>query len=67
MAFLPAGVPARFPRGYSRNNLADAYAPAGRLAEAIRLFERTLADSERLGPDHPDTLASRNDLERARS
>jgi len=32
------------------------------------VFERTLADRERLlGPDHPDTLASRNNLERARS
>jgi hypothetical protein len=27
------------------------------------LYERNLADSERLlGPDHPDTLASRNNL-----
>jgi hypothetical protein len=36
---------------------------AGRAAEAIGLHERTLADRERvLGPDHPDTLQSRNNL-----
>ena len=35
----------------------------GRAAEAIPLFERTLAGCERvLGPDHPDTLASRDNL-----
>ena len=40
-----------------------AYRAAGRLDEAIPLFERTLADSERvLGVTHPDTLASRNNL-----
>ena len=32
-------------------------------SEAIALYERTLADRERvLGPDHPDTLTSRNNL-----
>jgi tetratricopeptide (TPR) repeat protein len=47
----------------ARNNLASAYQAAGRLAEAIPLFERTLADRERvLGETHPDTLAARNDL-----
>ena len=47
----------------SRNNLAYAYGSAGRLGEAIPLFERTLADRERvLGADHPDTLISRNNL-----
>ena len=47
----------------SRNNLASAYQSAGRLAEAIPLFERELADRERLSrPDHPDTLTSRNNL-----
>jgi len=41
---------------------------AAALSRAIELGERTLADRERLlGPDHPDTLASRNNLERARS
>jgi tetratricopeptide repeat protein len=38
----------------------------GRLAEAIPLFERTLADRERvLGETHPNTLASRNNLAHA--
>ncbi|MGW5317831.1 tetratricopeptide repeat protein, partial [Nocardia thailandica] len=47
----------------SRNNLAGAYESAGRLAEAITLYEQTLTDRERvLGPDHPTTLASRNNL-----
>jgi hypothetical protein len=32
----------------SRNNLAGAYRDAGRLTEAIPLFERTLADRERV-------------------
>jgi hypothetical protein len=39
---------------------------AGRPAEAIPLHERTLADMEQvLGPDHPDTLRSRNNLANA--
>ena len=47
----------------SRNNLANAYRSAGRLEQAIPLFERTLEDRERvLKPNHPDILASRNDL-----
>ena len=47
----------------SRNNLASAYLSAGRINEAIPLFEQNLADRERvLGADHPDTLTSRNDL-----
>ena len=47
----------------SRNNLAFAYQDAGRLEEAIPLFERTLADSEQvLGETHPNTLGSRNNL-----
>ena len=47
----------------SRNNLAHAYRSAGRLKEAIDLYERTLEDRERLlEPDHTDTLASRNNL-----
>jgi hypothetical protein len=40
-----------------------AYLDAGRRAEAIRLHEETLKLFEsRLGPDHPDTLTSRNNL-----
>ena len=47
----------------SRNNLATAYQVAGRLDEAITLFEQNLKDFERIqGPDHPDTLTSRNNL-----
>jgi tetratricopeptide (TPR) repeat protein len=44
-------------------NVAYAYRAAGRMAEAIPLYERTLVDRERLlGADHPDTLISRNNL-----
>ena len=47
----------------SRNSLAAAYQAAGRAAEAIPLFEQTLAGRERmLGADHHDTLTSRNNL-----
>ena len=47
----------------SRNNLAGAYESAGRLGEAIPLYEQVLADRRRvLGPDHPDTLTSRGSL-----
>ena len=47
----------------SRNNLAHAYESAGRLEEAITLYEQVLPDSIRvLGEDHPLTLISRNNL-----
>ncbi len=47
----------------SRNSLATAYLSAGRVAEAIPLFEQTLAVRQRLlGPDDPDTLTSQNNL-----
>ena len=47
----------------SRNSLAAAYQAAGRVAEAIPLFEQTLVGRERLlGADHPDTLTSQNNL-----
>ena len=50
----------------SRNNLAHAYESAGRLEEAITLYEQVLSDSIRvLGEDHPYTLASRNNLAHA--
>jgi hypothetical protein len=40
----------------TRNNLAMAYRAAGRTADAITLYERTLAYCERfMGADHPDT------------
>ena len=47
----------------SRNNLAYAYRSAGRLDQAIPLYEEVLADRVRLlGDDHPQTLTSRNNL-----
>ena len=47
----------------SRNNLAGAYQAAGRLDDAIPLYEQTLEDHTRiLGPHHPNTLTSRNNL-----
>ena len=47
----------------SRSSIAGAYRAAGRLGEAIALYEEVLADRVRvLGEDHPDTLASRNNL-----
>jgi tetratricopeptide (TPR) repeat protein len=43
----------------ARDRLADAYALAGRLAEALPVFEATLADREAaLGPQHPDTVSA---------
>ena len=46
-----------------RMGLAVAYQRAGRIAEAMTLFEQTLTDRERvLGADHPDTLAGRVSL-----
>ncbi|TQD43372.1 tetratricopeptide repeat protein, partial [Actinomyces johnsonii] len=50
----------------SRNNLANAYQAAGRLDEAITLYEQTLEDRTHiLGPHHPDTLASLSNLAEA--
>ena len=47
----------------SRNNLAGAYRDAGRIDEAIALYEQNLEDRTRiLGPHHPHTLTSRNNL-----
>lgn len=46
-----------------RNSLSAAYGAAGRVAEAVTLFERTLVGRQRaLGPEHPDTLTSQNNL-----
>jgi tetratricopeptide (TPR) repeat protein len=45
---------------FARGQLADAYAAAGRSAEALVSAEAALADRERiLGPEHPDTVAAR--------
>ena len=47
----------------ARNSLAVACLAAGRVTDAIPLFERTLAVLvSQLGPDHPDTLTSQNNL-----
>jgi RNA polymerase sigma factor (sigma-70 family) len=47
----------------SRNSLAAAYLAAGRVADAIPLFEQTLAVRQRmLGPDDPESLTSQNNL-----
>jgi RNA polymerase sigma factor (sigma-70 family) len=47
----------------SRNSLAAAYLAAGRVAEAIPLFEQILAVQQRLlGPDDLETLTSQNNL-----
>ena len=47
----------------ARNSLAHAYRSAGRLDQAIDLFEQNLDDIKRvLGPDHPRTLTSRDNL-----
>ncbi|MEU4443473.1 tetratricopeptide repeat protein [Actinosynnema sp. NPDC050801] len=49
----------------ARNNLAYAYTAAGDLERAIRLYQATLADAERvLGPDHPKTVMIRTNLKR---
>ncbi|WP_314875836.1 tetratricopeptide repeat protein, partial [Actinomyces oris] len=50
----------------ARNNLAYTYQDAGRLEEAIALFEQNLEDHTRiLGPHHPGTLTARNNLANA--
>ena len=47
----------------ARNNLAYAYRAAGRLDEAIPLYERSSSDSEQvLGQTHSETLAARSNL-----
>ena len=47
----------------ARDNLASAYRDAGRVDEAIPLFEQNFEDRTRiLGPRHPDTLTARDNL-----
>jgi tetratricopeptide (TPR) repeat protein len=44
----------------ARNNLASLYLEAGRLEEALPLYERVLDEAERiLGCDHPTTDVAR--------
>ncbi len=45
------------------HNLARSYFALGHYAEALKLHEETLAQRRsKLGPDHPHTLLSMNDL-----
>jgi hypothetical protein len=47
----------------TRHRLARAYHDAGRVSDAIAIFEAVVADRERLlGAEHPDTLTTRNNL-----
>jgi len=47
----------------ARDRLASAYEKAGRMAEAMSVFEAALGDRERnLGAEHPETLAARLNL-----
>ena len=47
----------------TRNNLADAYASAGRLNDAIKMYEYVLeARARTLGNTHRHTRITRNDL-----
>jgi tetratricopeptide (TPR) repeat protein len=47
----------------AQNSLAAAYQAAGRVDEAIPLFQQTLVGRQRLlGPHHPDALNSQNNL-----
>jgi tetratricopeptide (TPR) repeat protein/tRNA A-37 threonylcarbamoyl transferase component Bud32 len=47
----------------SMGNLANSYTAMGRHAEALKLYEETLAlQKAKLGPDHPNTLMSMMNL-----
>jgi Flp pilus assembly protein TadD len=47
------------------HHLAGVYAALGRLDEAVKLYEETLAlRKAKIGRDHPDTLSSMNILAR---
>ena len=61
-----AGLAGRAVVGCGAGSEGVANSLAGRAQEAIPLFKQTLAAWERLlGPDHCDTLASRNNLAEA--
>ena len=50
----------------ARDRLADAYASSGRFAEALPVFEATLADREAtFGPQHPETVTARLNVARS--
>jgi tetratricopeptide (TPR) repeat protein len=48
--------------GRTLNNLGELYRRQGRLADAERMFTRSVAVKEVLGPDHPDIATSLNNL-----
>ena len=51
-----------------RDRLSAAYAAAGRMAEALPIFETALADREAgLGAEHPDTVTARVNLARCQT
>ena len=51
------------PTPWPRSTTSPAYQDAGKLPEAIALFERVRdAQIAKLGPDHPDTLTTLNNL-----
>ena len=57
-AHLSPNHPATFT---TRNSQASLLGQTGRAEEAVKDFDRLLADQARvLGPDHPDTLTTRN-------
>jgi tetratricopeptide (TPR) repeat protein len=50
------------------NNLAFAYKASGQLVKAVPLYEETLQKLKaKLGPDHPDTLGTKKNLDVARA
>jgi tetratricopeptide (TPR) repeat protein len=52
----------------ARDRLSAAYAAAGRMAQALPLFETALADRESgLGAEHPDTVTARVNLARCQT
>jgi tetratricopeptide repeat protein len=65
---LPRAGPGRHPPQHPGlpQQPRQSYQTAGRLDEAIPLFERTRTDAAQiLGDTHPDTLGSRNNLAEA--
>jgi hypothetical protein len=51
-----------------RSHLAGGYEAAGQLEKAITLHEQNYTDRQRiLGPDHPETTASRTNLAKAKA
>jgi tetratricopeptide (TPR) repeat protein len=60
--------PAHTQSAVARDRLSAAYAAAGRMAEALPLFETALADRESvLGAEHPDTVIARVNLARCQT